>query len=225
SDILLNEITVTAAKSEEEMHAAMFQALGVKSVDSDYFEEHSITSYEQAIRNIPGLKVVDNVVLPVSSSSIYNTTNVEAWVDGSVWTPFSLSIRSSGGGSLNLNDLESAYPFHIVKKIDYFRPSTAMLISNSAAHGGGALVITTNTGKELKTIDQELFLRVKQPLGYQNKPATYRPYSQYRETIDGTVNTAVWTPITDKVESVDCQSKRAVINGISDTGIPVFIIK
>ncbi|MDE6314963.1 MAG: hypothetical protein K2L71_00690, partial [Muribaculaceae bacterium] len=28
SDILLNEITVTAAKSEEEMHAAMFQALG-----------------------------------------------------------------------------------------------------------------------------------------------------------------------------------------------------
>ena len=100
------------------------------------------------------------------------------------------------------------------------------MISSSAAYNGGALVFKTKSYDKTPDWETQLFTRVVTPFGYQNKPATYNPYYQYRETIDGTVNTSVWTPITDKVDSVDCQSKRAVISGISsDTGLPVFIVK
>ncbi|MDE5971372.1 MAG: hypothetical protein K2G94_01350 [Muribaculaceae bacterium] len=247
SDILLNEITVTAEKSEEEMQAAMFKALGVKSVTDADMAVRNFTTYEECLRNIPGIRIVNGAVYSTRASSIYGSgTGVEFWVDGSLWNSFSLTgaayipslrfmqpigeqytpVSLPKADAVKLSEFENAYPLSTIKSIEYYNSSIALMISSSAAYNGGALVFKTKSYDKTPDWETQLFTRVVTPFGYQNKPATYRPYSQYRETIDGTVNTSVWTPITDKVDSVDCQSKRAVISGISsDTGLPVFIVK
>ncbi|MDE5901305.1 MAG: carboxypeptidase-like regulatory domain-containing protein, partial [Muribaculaceae bacterium] len=246
SDILLNEITVTAAKSEEEMHAAMFQALGVKSVTDADMAARNFTTYEECLRNIPGIRIVNGAVYSTRASSIYGSgTGVEFWVDGSLWNSFSLTgaaylpslrfmqpigeqytpVSLPKADAVKLSEFENAYPLSTIKSIEYYNSSIALMISSSAAYNGGALVFKTKSYDKTPDWETQLFTRVVTPFGYQNKPATYRPYYQYRETIDGTVNTSVWTPITDKVDSVDCQSKRAVISGISDDNEIIFIIK
>ncbi|MDE6508775.1 MAG: hypothetical protein K2K99_01040, partial [Muribaculaceae bacterium] len=247
SDILLNEITVTAEKSEEEMQAAMFKALGVKSVTDADMAARNFTTYEECLRNIPGIRIVNGAVYSTRASSIYGSgTGVEFWVDGSLWNSFSLTgaayipslrfmqpigeqytpVSLPKADAVKLSEFENAYPLSTIKSIEYYNSSIALMISSSAAYNGGALVFKTKSYDKTPDWETQLFTRVVTPFGYQNKPATYNPYYQYRETIDGTVNTSVWTPITDKVDSVDCQSKRAVISGISsDTGLPVFIVK
>ena len=89
SDILLNEITVTAEKSEEEMQALISQALGIKSIDEEYFESRAITTYEEALRAFPGIRVENGRVKYAGArgsrfSTIYE--EVEFWVDGVQWT-------------------------------------------------------------------------------------------------------------------------------------------
>ncbi|MDE7144094.1 MAG: hypothetical protein K2N76_04775, partial [Muribaculaceae bacterium] len=247
SDILLNEITVTAEKSEEEMQAAMFQALGVKSVTDADMAARNFTTYEECLRNIPGIRIVNGAVYSTRASSIYGSgTGVEFWVDGALCNSFSLTgaayipslrfmqpigeqytpVSLPKADAVKLSEFENAYPLSTIKSIEYYNSSIALMISSSAAYNGGALVFKTKSYDKTPDWETQLFTRVVTPFGYQNKPATYNPYYQYRETIDGTVNTSVWTPITDKVDSVDCQSKCAVISGISsDTGLPVFIVK
>ncbi|MDE6315964.1 MAG: hypothetical protein K2L71_05820, partial [Muribaculaceae bacterium] len=244
--ILLNEITVTAAKSEEEMHAAMFQALGVKSVTDADMAARNFTTYEECLRNIPGIRIVNGAVYSTRASSIYGSgTGVEFWVDGSLWNSFSLTgaaylpslrfmqpigeqytpVSLPKADAVKLSEFENAYPLSTIKSIEYYNSSIALMISSSAAYNGGALVFKTKSYDKTPDWETQLFTRVVTPFGYQNKPATYRPYYQYRETIDGTVNTSVWTPITDHIDIID-PAMRTVINGISDeTGIPVFIVK
>lgn len=65
-----------------------------------------------------------------------------------------------------LNELSGSYPFAIVKSIDYVPPQSALFISNSAAHGGGALVITTKSDNG-KHPDYHTGIKVFRPLGVQ----------------------------------------------------------
>ena len=50
--------------------------------------------------------------------------------------------------------------------MEYYRPSSAMIISMSAAQNGGALVFTTKDGSDIKDKKQDLFIREFKPLGY-----------------------------------------------------------
>lgn len=66
-----------------------------------------------------------------------------------------------------ISELAGSYPFSMVKSIEYIPPQSALFLSNTAAHKGGALVITTRSEYE-KDWSDDLFLKIHRPLGYQS---------------------------------------------------------
>lgn len=248
---LLEELEVTAPRSLEESRREMMKALGVKSFTFDEIEEMRVTSYEELIRKIPGLRIVDGNVLSTRARGIYNMglggTPVEFWVDGTRWNSSISSISGSlstahasgpskiGGEMLpehtltdnmsnTLFEFSGMYPISIVKSIEYFQPSVAMVISQSAAYGGGALVITTKDGSErVKEWDDDLFMKVIRPLGYQKPAESYEPHYYYDPTSDSGVYNAAWIPMANGSELSGIQDDCSVIvEGITQGFIPVF---
>ncbi|MDE5899839.1 MAG: carboxypeptidase-like regulatory domain-containing protein, partial [Muribaculaceae bacterium] len=254
TDVLLKEITVIGSKSEEEIQASMFKALGARSVDASYFEEHNITTYEEALRGIPGLVVQNGRVNYMGRrSSIYGVSNnVEFWVDGSRWLSAyeaiqpglpSLQIHQMTGGmpkptrldyarnmGTPLQEFASIYPFQAIEKIDFLRPSVAMVISGSAAQAGGLLMMTTKKGGKGLDWYKDLFIQVMQPLGYQNAPDAYRTYKKVAEHEDDKCY-EIWIPtVLNKPQLKDSQlttekgGKILLVSGITDDGTIVSYI-
>lgn len=233
SGIQLNEIQVTAPRSQQEMLSTMYKAMGIRTMDQDYFAEHSITSYEEVIQTIPGLRIENGRILTNRRNTLYGGVSpVEIWVDGCLWQPsFSLvddleitpfkpdrnQVVSDGGGAngamdqaignaalkaigpkmdpklarqfysvqlSEVNELAGSFPFSTVKSIDYVPTSAALMVSNAAAFGGGALMITTKSGAD-KPWSDNLFIQVIKPLGYQ---------SERRADLNRTSPGSVWQP-------------------------------
>lgn len=246
---LLDELVVTATPSAEESRREMLAALGVRSYTYKEFEDQHITSYEEIIRKIPGLRVVNgNVISAFARQSTFNTgisgSNVEFWVDGSQWTPFSTTIgnlsKSNSPKLLNapmrqehsythlmsntLSEFSAAYPFHIVESIEFYRPSAAMIISSSATYNGGALVITTKDGSKIRDWDDDLFVRVIKPLGYQDAQESYQPHFIYDLTMDDNTFIAAWYPKVHDANSITHQKDTYIeMEGIANGFIPVVI--
>ncbi len=247
--ILLEELEVTAPLSEEESHREMLRALGVRSFNCDDFEDMHATIYEDVIRKIPGVRIVNGNVVYAQSHGTYNVgrggSDVEFWIDGVRWTP---TFSHSSGGlaksgaptpmgdpfrhehtyveSMNntLSEFSSIYPFHAIKSMDYYRPSTAMIISMTAAQSGGALVFTTKEGSEIKDPNQNLFIREFKPLGYQEARESYKPHYIYDPTTDDRIYKAAWFPVVTDTKSLPKQDgDNIVIEGIADGFIPVVI--
>lgn len=247
--VMLDELVVTAPMSLEESRREMLTALGVRSFTADEMEAQHITSYEQLIRKIPGIKISNgNVVSSFARASLFNTgmtgAPVQYWVDGTQWhptisssgslassnspQPISPSLRSEDSYKETmqntLSEFEGMYPFHIVETIEYYRPSTAMVISMSAAHGGGALVVTTKDGSKIKDWDADLFMRSFKPLGYQDEPEAYEPHYIYDPTTDEGRYRAAWLPkVTDTVSVPDKDEFYLEIEGLADGYIPVLV--
>lgn len=247
--VILDELVVTAPLSPEESRREMLSALGVKSFTSEELEQQHITSYEEVVRKIPGLRFVNGNLISAFAKGTYNTgqagSNVELWVDGVKWTPASSSSGSlarSNAPTLmgapfasehtyrehmsdSFSEFAAQYPMHIVESIEYFRPSTAMVISKEAAMRGGALVITTKDGSKIKEWDHDLFVKTFSPLGYQNIPEAYAPHYIYDLTSDdGTIN-AVWMPSVSNIENniPDLTESFLEIEGIAEGYVPVVI--
>ena len=81
-----------------------------------------------------------------------------------------------------LSELSSSYPFSIVESVRYIPPQIALFVSNTAAQGGGALLITTKSAKS-KHKPTDFFIQVHKPLGYQDSKQALAPTSD-------------WTPAT-----------------------------
>ncbi len=248
--ILLDEIEVTAPKSLEESHREMLASLGVRSFTSEDIDRLKATSYDEIIRKIPGLRIVDGNVISMYARGTYNTgiggTPVEIWIDGVRWTP--TYSHASGGfaparqqqpigdemtrhehtyvETMNNTLLEfaSSYPFHSIKSIEYYRPSVALIISMSAAYGGGALLFTTKDASDFKDTDKNLFIREIKPLGHQNSREAYKPHYVYDPTeSDGTFR-AAWFPIVSDIQSLPpLEDFNVVIEGIADGFMPVTV--
>lgn len=249
--IMLEELEVTAPMSLEESRREMLAALGVRSYTSEEIEKMHITTYEEVLRKIPGLRVVNGNVLSTQSRGVYNSgvggAPVEYWVDGSEWTPafsyssgslsssraagprlFGASMQSEHSYSIHMNntldEFSGMYPIHIMKSIEYFKPSTAMIISISAAMNGGALVFTTKDGSEFTEWDHDLFIRDFSPLGYQDQPESYKPHFIYDPTSDDTVFDAAWLPVMSDPNDLPTQSDcYIIIEGFTNQFIPVTI--
>lgn len=248
---LLEELEVTAHLSPEESRREMMKALGVKSFTYDEIEDMRATTYEEIIRKIPGLRIVDGNVLSTRARGIFNTglggTPVEFWVDGARWT----SAMTSTSGTLSnahasgpskiggemlpehtltthmnnvLSEFEGSYPLNNIKYMEYYQPSAALIISSSAAYGGGALVFTTKDGSErVKEWDDDLFMKVIKPLGYQKPAESYEPNYYYDPTSDSGVYNAAWIPMATGSELPSIQKDCSVIvEGITQGFIPVF---
>lgn len=246
--IMLDELEVSAPLSPEESRREMLAALGVKTFTSEEFDKLHITTYEEVLRKIPGLRIVNGNVISSFAKGTYNTgqsgSNVEFWIDGVRWTPSSSSsgslARSNAPTLMNaplapehtyrehmdnsLGEFSAIYPFHIVESIEYFRPSTAMIISKEAAMGGGALVITTKDGSKIKEWDADLFVKAFRPLGYQNLVESYQPYYLYDLTADDGSFNAAWLPKVTNYESLPLQNDIYIeIEGFAEGGVPLVI--
>lgn len=194
----LDEVVVTAiAKDEDENDITkIYEIIGGRTLDQDYFDSRAITTYEAAIRAFPGLVIQNGKVI---CSGGGRGKDVEFWVDGVKWvTPYDTSGGGTGvsvarrqaavntantmtGGLLpsdlalaqyeanqsTLSDLNAAFPFSNVDKIIYLRPATALIVSNHAGFAGGALMIYTKNKNTGKDTDFDLHLKVISPLGYQ----------------------------------------------------------
>ncbi|MDE5586242.1 MAG: TonB-dependent receptor plug domain-containing protein, partial [Muribaculaceae bacterium] len=249
--VMLEELVVTAPMGSEQARREMLAALGVKSFTSKEMEDKHMTSYEEVLRKIPGLRIVNgNVVSSFSRASTYNSggvgTPVEYWVDGVLWTPSAIASGSLGQSnspelmnspmssehsysvSMNntLKEFEGTYPIHIVETIEYYRPSAAMVISQSAAHGGGALVVTTKEGNQSREWDADLFIRSFKPLGYQNRPEAYKPHYTYDPTSYDGAYRAAWLPkVTNAASLPDGEDLFLKVEGIANGYMPVLIRK
>ncbi len=248
--VLLDELVVTAPLSLEESRREMLSALGVKSFTADEMENQHVTSYEQVFQKIPGLRILDgNLVSSFGRAMTYNTgvrgAPVELWIDGVKWTPYSTSSGSIASanamvpeGSMtsehtyreylfgSFTEFSSIYPFHIVESIEYYRPSAAMIISFSAVHGGGALVVTTKQGNKLKEWDADLFIKTISPLGYQNKAEAYKPHFVYDVTSDENKYIAAWLPRISSIEEVPVQEDCVLeIEGLTEDFMPLVVRK
>lgn len=249
--IMLEELEVTAPMTLEESRREMLSALGVRSFTSKDIDEMRATTYEEVLRKIPGIRVFNGNVMSMISRNAYNSgyggSPVEFWVDGIQWISassfnsgsFSTAHSSAAeliGGEMSsehslstsmyntLTEFSDMYPIHIMKSIEYFRPSAAMIISLSAADRGGALVFTTKDASEIKEWDSGLFLQNFQLLGYQNQPDSYRPHYIYDPTGDDTIFNAAWIPCADSKEEIPRQQDTFIqIEGITDGFIPVLI--
>lgn len=214
SGIMLNEIIVTARHTPEETMENMYKGLGARQVSSEDIELKSITSYEQAIRTIPSLRIVNGrVVSSRGPTSLYGEQpEVEFCVGGVIWKSAFTQQGANGlpnyaAGDVNANramegsavsarsentaqlmtgnmipkdlavdllntqwsqiqEFEGTYPFHMVESITYLPPQLALIYSNNAAHSGGILMVTLKSAASRRW-DENLFIRVHQPLGYQ----------------------------------------------------------
>lgn len=192
----LDEVEVTAMSKKDNYDdiTQIYEIIGGKTIDQNYFDSRAITTYEAAIRSFPGLVIQNGKVMN-------HGKDVEFWVDGVKWvapyenmkSPHELGLEAARkqaelntanimtGGLLPpdlalkqysltkspLSDLASSFPFNIVEKIIYMRPATALIVSNHAAFAGGALMIYTKNKNTGKHIDYDLHLKIISPLGYQ----------------------------------------------------------
>ncbi len=227
--ILLDDLVVTAPITPEESRKEMLAALGVKSFSAKDIEMSHITTYEEVLRKIPGLRIVNGNIITTFTGHTdhFDRSNVEIWIDGTRWTPernVAVSGLYSSGASNTLSELSAMYPLHIIENIEYFRPSSAMIISMSAASGGGALNITTKDGSQIKDWDADLFVKKFSPQGFQNRPEAYRAHFDYDPTSDEAVINAAWLPSVRDASEVPAQKDCYVeIEGISLNGEPVII--
>ncbi len=191
------EVVAKAKDDDEDDVTKIFEIIGGRTLDQDYFDSRLVTDYEAAIRAFPGLRVEGGKVV---CSGGGRGKEVEIWVDGVKWVPpYEASGTSDNsasrarkqaaintanvmtGGLLpsdialaqyastqsSISDLAASYPFHDVEKIIYIRPGTALIVSNHAGFAGGALMIYTKGKNKRKGFDYDLHLKVISPLGYQ----------------------------------------------------------
>lgn len=94
----------------------------------------------------------------------------------------------------------------------------------SAANKGGALVMTTKDGSEIKDADHNLFIREFKPLGFSNAAEAYEPHYIYDATQDSPEYRAVWIPVAGNPESLSGRKDlNTVIEGITNKGIPLTV--
>lgn len=248
--VMLNEVEITAQRTPEEIQSEIRKQIGIRAVTADDIKRKGITNYEQAIRGIPGLRIVNgNIVAHAQTSAMGAPPGgvpVELWIDGTKWTSAMsgsgasmVSTRSrlrqpmsaGGGGYMptptgssgptnTLDEFASIYPFELIESLEYYKPMLAAAISSSAAHGGGALVMTTRT--QLPGNDSDLiFMKVIRPLGYQNAPEVYKPHFIYDGT--GTDTTHAWYPRVSGLPASD-STPHVIIEGLTDSLLPLTIV-
>lgn len=225
--IWLDELEVKAYKSDEELKLEMLKALGVKIFSGEEIEANNYTTYDEIIRKIPGLRIENGNLVRIASKANVNNRhagNVELWVDGVQWTPTSYSAPTSVIGPYNtFTEFSGNYPINIMESIHYYKPSTAMIISSSAASGAGALVMTTKDGTKIKNWDKDLFVKCITPIGYQKATESYKPHFFYDPvSIENPISSAWYPSETDFNGIIKIPDSNFVVNGISNNCIPVF---
>lgn len=94
-NILLNEVTITA--QAKKMPEDIFESLAKVHFDVEEFEKRKLTTLEEVLSRIPGIRLSRGAILSTRgrSSIIGGSQEVPVFIDG---TPFRNSMGSGGGG-------------------------------------------------------------------------------------------------------------------------------
>lgn len=219
--VLLNEISVTGRHDAEQAYRLMMESLGARSVSASDIADKHITSYEEAISNIPGIRVEQGTIMSNVPTLLNGKVPVELWVDGIRWE----STNAIGDNTNTLEQFAGQYPISTVESMTYLRPAAALAISLSASYGGGALVITTINGAKSGEWDRNLFMHVATPLGYQKAAEVYKPHFLPDPTDpDGQRTLRAWYP--RHASPADLRVPRGgtmIIEGHDSNGRPVSL--
>lgn len=209
-NILLEELTVVGKKFNASTD--IFEVLASRSFDGEELRTENITSIEEVLRRIPGIIINGNSV-------IYRKGIVSFFIDGVYQEPLYGEYGST------YPDIYEKIPFDLIERIDFLKPSEAVVLGPKAT-GGGALMITTKSGAEYMTWKQPPELVVVSPLGYQKPAEMYMPkYSSNENYIpDGTDlrNTLYWNPCI-KVDKNGKSNFDFYTSDIKDTNYTVCI--
>ncbi len=247
--VMLREIEVHAPMSEDKLRTTALKAFGTRAIDSKDFEERGITSYEEALRGIPGITVSGGMIKSLAGrNSIYGETPVQIWIDDVQWTPaggspmaintisnIQLSTpggaaanvatqpATSGGTPIQLSELDNVYPFHTVERLEYLRPGAAVVYSGSAQSG---LIKITTRSEVSPSRQPDIFIRSLSPLGYQRPRDSYRPHYIYREDFNDASGkpevTSIWLPMAKEGTKIPTiPNSTTIISGITADGRPI----
>ena len=198
-NVILNEIVIEGAKVAEREKSVM-DVVALKSLDSDYMEGKGYTSLEEAIREIPGVRITGN------NDIVYRNKKVTVVIDN---VPY-YSVRQKAGSTTFgfvddnsdgllyseglLTEIESLYPFDMIERVDFLRPEVAVIYGNCA---GGALAITLKDGTQ-KVDEKSQGIKYFRPLGYQQPAEFYSPkyVKDFGNSPDGgdLRSTVYWNP-------------------------------
>ena len=219
-EVMLEEIIVTGMRLREPED--VYEAMAFRSYDWKEMEKEKVTSVEELLRKIPGLiqtgrdyrfrgnpvsLFIDNMPQNVLSSG----ENVnEGFVP--MKTPFSgirgytshltadktthNTLPAFGGPTESTLDLIERIPFDLIRRVDFIRPSEAVMLGQKGT-SGGALMLTTKRGDEVTAKEFPDYVSVT-PLGYQRKAEFYSPKYTTPEAVASTIPdlrpTLYWNP-------------------------------
>ncbi len=217
-------------------------------INSNEIEEKHITTYQEIIDRISGLRIENGNLVNIGAKASLNLPDagiVELWVDGVKWDPngknkdneiVGVFNEKQIGGNPKANrhfetkqtniftEFTTNFPIHSVESIHYYRSSVATLISSTAALNAGALVITTKDGSKAPNIDQEVFVKAIRPLGYQKATEFYKPHFEYDPVGTEYVISSVWYPAYNGIDTLpSIENADVIIEGISNDGLPIHI--
>ena len=219
-EVMLNEIIVRGRLIRAPEDA--YEAVAYRSYDYKAMEQAKVTSVEEMLRKVPGLWLdaqrdyifrgytvalyVDNV--------LQNPTPTEGANDGFglekrpplgsqkytdhliLGRPNPHTLPAFESATESTLDLIERIPFDFVRRVDFIRPTEAVMLGPSATNGG-AIMITTKIGTEVEGTEYPEFATVA-PLGYQRKAEFYSPKYDTSEAFASTIPdlrpTLYWNP-------------------------------
>lgn len=254
-EVVLNEIIVTALKKRAPEDS--YEAIAFRSFNWKEMEREKTTTVAEILRKVGGLQLTNdgNYVYRGQLVSLYidglpqneSSISIDAGFDkerptGGSFVKSMMEHRrinkstahlkpQFGGKTESTLDIIERVPFDFVKRVDFIRPSEAVMLGERGT-SGGVIMITTKRGDELNTASETRF-RTLIPLGYQRKADFYVPrYSAESETTVMDLRpTIYWNPnvkMSEKGKSnvefftsdsmTDSYSVR--VEGLTDAGVP-----
>lgn len=135
SAIMLNPVDVTAPANRQEDVKKIYNALGVRILDEDYFSAKGITDYEGAIRNLAGINVSGNRIVSTRASGFSSGTSpVEIWVDN-----VPLSSNSATAASKLSKRRAHSNMMHMARVLSGGKKQNAQVVEFLSSNGGGVL--------------------------------------------------------------------------------------
>lgn len=199
-NIVLGEVEVTALAKDEPKD--VFQQLAARSFDEEYMAEREITSIEDAVRRIAGIRITGGRVKSARTGG-----NVGFFLDGVYVEPMQYALGNGSGvfiirqkhelnladvsevksiedemeksGTVNnalvLQELDQQVPFQAIKRIDYIQPQMAVVLGHRGTDGGAIMITTKDGVNKYRFKDMNPYLKTYMMHGIQSPAEFYSP--------------------------------------------------
>ena len=203
-NIVLGEVEVTAFAKEDE-RKDVFQQLAARSFDEEYMAEREITSIEDAVRRIAGIRIVGGRVKSARTGG-----NVGFFLDGVYVEPMQYALGngsavfiirqkndmnladpsevksiedemegmqelSTVSNAVILRELDQQVPFQAIKRIDYIQPQMAVALGHRGTDGGAIMITTKDGVNKYRFKDMNPYLKTYMMHGIQSPAEFYSP--------------------------------------------------